>query len=132
MSKKIGRALGSSSTNKIQKGNQLGKANKGKKKIFAPKVTESIRDLIRKTIDWEEKIRILDTMSRVHEVMNGFGNIITAEPDLNAMRILLEYGFGRPSSQDFDNNPQIAALNNLAIALAQNVIPQQVTDETKG
>ena len=61
------------------------------------KLTGSLKDFLRVNIDW---IRIIKTIERLAvggtAIMNGHGILVVSQPDLDACRTLLNYGFGMP------------------------------------
>ncbi len=96
----------------FKKGNKEGTKNKGKK--F--NVVTDFRKLLRETVDYSELASILMRLARGGENQkNGNGVEFVSIPDINAVKILLEYGYGKPAQQteiDTDTKNTLSTFNS--------------------
>jgi hypothetical protein len=109
------------------------KLKRGKRKYQKPEdktlvmaVPISLRRLIREKTDWDKFIKILTDMAfGGKEVMNYNGQKIIAQPNLDALRMLAEYGWGRPTvEEDSANTEAIKALGKTLSDLVQSNMKQ--------
>ena len=116
---------------KVQK---LKKQRQSKKnptdKCVVVSMPKSLRALLRERVDWDKFVTTLQDMAfGGKQVMNYNGQLITSQPNLDALRMLAEYSWGRPAVEGAEE--QTEALNKVSAALTNLYLPKKEDLEKK-
>jgi len=102
---------------------KIGRPRKPKEdKVVVTTMTSSLRELIRRKTDWDKFLDILTKMAYGGEkAMNQNGIPIITRPNLDALRMMAEYAWGKPTNDASDESAE--ALKQVAAALSSIMLP---------
>lgn len=95
------------------------------------KLEGTLKNYIQTHVDWHRIIQTLEDMAvGGQEYINGYGLKSITRPDIDAIRLLLLYGFGAPVPQSDTNENAKDALNKFS-EISKDVFTPEVTNPTE-
>lgn len=90
----------------------------------------SLRALLRNKVDWGKFVTTLQDMAfGGKQVMNYNGQLITSQPNLDALRLMAEYAWGRPAVEGAED--QTEAIKKVSEVLTNLYLPKKEDLEKK-